>query len=171
MSALILKWCTNILWKASHPWWPIIFGNAAGQKIIAAKGAPEALINSCKLSDSDKQNINTAITTLSSEGYRILAVAEAPYTNDNFPEKQQDIAFVFKGLVAFYDPPKHNIQAVLQGFYNAGIAVKIITGDNAATTTAIAKQIGFKGYENSISGEDLMYLSDVDFKKKVSQTN
>ncbi len=51
---------------------------------------------------------------------------------------------MFKGLVAFYDPPKENISDVMTSFYKAGIQVKIVTGDNAVTTAAIAKQIGFR---------------------------
>jgi Ca2+-transporting ATPase len=60
---------------------------------------------------------------------------------------------------------------VLQHFYKAGIKVKIITGDNAETTSSIAKQIGFIGYEKSISGDELMQLSDKEFKKQVSEIN
>jgi len=95
----------------------------------------------------------------------------AKFDGINYPEKQQDFQFVFKGVVAFYDPPKHNIEAVLQHFDKAGITVKIITGDNAATTTAIAKQIGFIGCHASISGEELMVLSDEGLQKKVSTTH
>ena len=140
-------------------------------KIIAAKGAPEALIAISQLSDSEKNQIQNAIKELTNEGFRILAVAEANFEDKNFPKTQQEFKFNFKGLVAFYDPPKANINSVLQHFYKAGISVKIITGDNAETTTAIAKQIGFLGFENSISGDELMKLSDADLKKRVSETN
>lgn len=140
-------------------------------RIIAAKGAPEALLAISKLSDAEKNKIQNAIKELTTEGYRILAVAEASFEGKNFPKTQQEFQFDFKGLVAFYDPPKKNINSVLQHFYKAGISVKIITGDNAETTTSIAKQIGFVGYENSISGDELMKLSDTELKKKVSETN
>lgn len=141
------------------------------QRIIAAKGAPEALIAISKLSDSEKNHIQNAINELTKEGYRILAVAEANFEGKNFPKTQQEFHFNFKGLVAFYDPPKKNINSVLEHFYKAGISVKIITGDNAETTTSIAKQIGFVGFENSISGDELMQLSDAELKKRVSETN
>ena len=83
----------------------------------------------------------------------------------------KEFTFVFKGLVGFYDPPKKNIETVLESFYNAGIAVKIITGDNAETTSAVAKQIAFRGYEKSISGDELMRLNDADLREIVSGTN
>jgi len=100
-----------------------------------------------------------------------LAVSDAIFEGSNFPETQQQFPFSFKGIVAFYDPPKKNIQAVLEGFYAAGMTVKIVTGDNAATTTAIAKQVSFKGFDKSISGDELMKLGDAELQQKVLDTN
>lgn len=148
-----------------------IFENNTGNRIISAKGAAEALINICKLAAENKKIVEDAIATLSADGYRILGVGEANFSGNNFPEKQDELAFNFIGLIGFYDPPKKNIKSVLQSFYNAGIAVKIITGDNAATTIAIAKQIEFKGYEKSITGDELMKLNDTDLKQKVGEIN
>ncbi|HTN47216.1 MAG TPA: cation-translocating P-type ATPase [Flavipsychrobacter sp.] len=147
-----------------------IFEDHSGKRIIAAKGAPEALINVSGLSTTEKQAVQNAITTLTTEGYRVLGVSAANFDGDDFPLTQQEFQFDFKGIVAFYDPPKKNIQSVLKDFYTAGIAVKIVTGDNAATTAAIAKQIGFKGFEKSISGDELMKLSDADLEKTVADT-
>ena len=148
-----------------------IFENNSGVRIIAAKGAPEALMNIVSLTQNEKQQIEEAIKIITTDGYRVLAVGEATFEGNNFPATQQEYKFVFKGLVGFYDPPKENIKTVLESFYNAGISVKIITGDNAATTTAIAKQVSFKGYEKSISGDELMKLSDADLKETVVDTN
>jgi Ca2+-transporting ATPase len=147
-----------------------LFEDKAGHRIIATKGAPEALMNVCNLSAEEKTQIEAAIDGLAVDGYRLLAVAEADFAGNNFPATQQEFQFQFKGMVAFYDPPKKNIKAVLKHFYKAGIKVKIVTGDNAATTTAIAKQIGFKGYEKSITGEELMQLSEEALKATVLDT-
>ena len=132
------------------------------------KGAPEALINVSNLSHTEVQHIQSAIDQLSKEGYRVLGVGLSNFEGKSYLTNQQDLPFVFKGIVAFYDPPKKNISKVLNDFYAAGIEVKIITGDNSATTQTIAKQIGFKGYEKSISGDDLMKLPDDDFQKAVT---
>jgi len=147
-----------------------IFESNKGDRIIAAKGAPEALINVSTLTEAEKQQINNAIQLLTNDGYRLLGVAMSNFTGDNYPAKQQDLSFQFKGLLAFYDPPKKNIQKVLADFYTAGIAVKIITGDNAGTTVAIAKQIGFRGYEKTITGDELMKLRDDELKACVMDT-
>ena len=147
-----------------------VFENNLGKRILAAKGAPEALMNVCKLTNEEKQQIKNAILTLTKEGYRVLAVGESDFIGSDFPKTQQEIKFTFKGIVAFYDPPKKNINKFLNDLYQAGISVKIITGDNAETTIAIAKQIGFKGFKNSIAGDDLMELSDSELKKTVNDT-
>ncbi len=147
-----------------------IFENINGKRIVAAKGAPEAIMNCSNLNAQEINNINTAIDILAKDGYRILGVATTEYNSKEFPAEQQLFKFSFKGLVVFYDPPKKNIQNVLEGFYNAGISVKIVTGDNASTTTAIAKEIGFKGFENSLTGDELMLLSESELADKVQQT-
>lgn len=137
-----------------------VFEDKDRRRIIAAKGAPEALIALSSLSAAEKEKVHRVIDQLAQQGYRILGVAAAAYTGNDFPPKQQDFSFSFKGLVAFNDPPKENIKQVMQDFYQAGVAVKIITGDNAATTRAIARSVGFRGYEQSIDGERLMQLNE-----------
>lgn len=147
-----------------------VFENKSGKKIIAAKGGAEALMEISVLTADQKKIILKAIQELSQEGYRVLAVGETHDTSENYPKTQQEYKFEFIGLLAFYDPPKKNIKLVLQHFYKAGINVKIITGDNALTTSSIAKQIGFKGYEKSISGDELMKLNKKELKKCVKDT-
>ena len=147
-----------------------LFEDKNGNTIIAAKGAPEALIHVSHLSETEKQAIHKAIDFLATDGYRVLGVGISNFTGKNYPEAQQELPFTFKGIVAFYDPPKQNIQKVLANFYSAGIAVKIITGDNKATTAAIAKQIGLQAYEKQISGEKLMKLQDDELQDSVMST-
>ena len=125
----------------------------------------------CELSEIDKQQIHTSIDSLAKDGYRVLGVGLSDFEGENYPANQHEFKFKFIGIVAFYDPPKENIQKVLKDFYAAGIAVKIITGDNAATTTSIAKQIGFRGFEKSISGDDLMKLNESELKTCVTNTS
>ena len=144
-----------------------IFENMHGDRIIATKGAPEAIMPLSNLSATEEEKINQAISKFSVEGYRILAVASSGFPGSNFPASQQEFNFQFKGIIAFYDPPKKNIQRVLEDFEQAGIAVKIITGDNAGTTTSIARQINFKGYQHHISGEKLLELREKELEEAV----
>ncbi len=148
-----------------------VFQNDSGDRIVAAKGAPEALLSVSDLNIDQKKEVEQVMKTMAAKGYRILGVGEAVFSGDNFPEKQQDFSFKFKGLIAFYDPPKKNIQSVFERFYAAGIDVKIVTGDNAETTRAIAHQVGFKGADNSISGDELMVLTNTELKLRVENTS
>ena len=147
-----------------------IFENTTGTRIIAAKGAPEAIIACSKLSKEEIQKINNAIESMSKEGFRVLGVGVSEFAGNNFPKTQQEFTFKFLGIVAFYDPPKENIKTVLDAFYNAGIQVKIVTGDNAETTTTIAKQIGFRNPENTLNGDELMTMDEATLKEKVMET-
>ncbi|WP_417990923.1 cation-translocating P-type ATPase [Flavobacterium sp. LB3R33] len=147
-----------------------VFENQNGTRIIAAKGAPEALIACSNLSENETQQILTAMTTMAKEGFRVLGVGVAQFSGTDYPKTQQEFAFDFKGLVAFYDPPKANIKAVFETFYKAGIQIKIVTGDNAATTATIAKQIGFRNVEKTLNGDELMAMDDATLKEKVMET-
>jgi Ca2+-transporting ATPase len=147
-----------------------IFENNEGNRIIAAKGAPEALLATSTLTDTQKKQITDVLTNLGRQGYRMLGVGQANFQGSDFPEKQQDFVFTFNGLVAFYDPPKENIRQVLKDFDKAGIQVKLVTGDNPATSMAIAKQIEFPGYEKNMTGEELMQLGDAELQQKVKST-
>ena len=147
-----------------------VFEKQDGTRIIAAKGAPEALIASSNLSKEEIQQILKAVETMASKGFRVLGVGVTEFQGNDFPKKQQDFPFHFKGLIAFYDPPKENIKTVFETFYNAGILVKIVTGDNAATTSTIAKQVGFRNPENILNGDELMVMDEATLKEKVMET-
>ena len=147
-----------------------VFENDSGKKIIAAKGAPEALIAISHLTEMEKNQIFEAMQTMMQKGFRVLGVGVSDFEGTDYPSTQQELKFHFKGLVAFYDPPKHNIQAVFETFYKAGIQVKIVTGDNAETTSTIAKQVGFKNADKVLNGDELMAMDDVTLKEKVMET-
>lgn len=146
-----------------------IYQTPAGGEIVAAKGAPEAILKLASLSQEEKDRINKSIEAMASLGYRILGVGEGKLIDHEYPIAQQEIPFEFKGLIAFYDPPKENIADVLQHFYTAGIDVKIVTGDNALTTQSIARQVNFKGAEQAISGEELMNLNNAELSEVVKE--
>ncbi len=148
-----------------------VFENKEGKRIIAAKGAPEQIINVSGLEKDEKEKVTGKIKELASEGYRILGVAQTQFEGNSFPENQQDFRFNFIGLLAFYDPPKPNIENVFKQFYNAGIAVKIITGDNALTTSTIAKQCGFRDAEKTLEGKDLIDMSETDLLAAAKNCN
>lgn len=136
-----------------------IFENNLGNRIIAAKGAPEAILEVSQLSGSKKDKLREQIAAFGNQGFRVLGVGKAQFEGLNFPKQQQDFSFEFLGFVVFYDPPKQGVQEVFNTIEKAGIKVKVITGDNAATTEAIAKQAGIKNLQPAVNGKDLVSLS------------
>ena len=139
-----------------------LFENDKKERIIAAKGAPEAILAVCKLSDAEVAKLRKQITTFGKDGYRVLGVAKATFDGNNFPKNQQDFDFQFLGLTVFYDPPKPGIKHVFQQLYDAGIKVKVITGDNADTTNAIAIQAGIVNNVPPVNGSEISGLNEKD---------
>lgn len=137
-----------------------VFESKSGRRIIAIKGAPEALTMRANFSDEEKRHWLEALYEFTKQGFRVLGVAESSFTGNDFPDDQSQLPIKVLGLVAFYDPPKENMQRVFTAFYDAGIGVKIITGDNVNTATTIAKQVGFRNVNEPMDGEALTALSD-----------
>ncbi len=144
-----------------------VFENKTGDRIIAAKGAPEAIFEVCQLTEEEENISRQMVNMLAEKGYRILAVASSSFPGAEFPATQQSLPFEYKGLVVFNDPPKENIAHVFQQFYEAGIRVKIFTGDNAATTKAIASFAGIRHAGTAINGEALMQLSEPEMVREL----
>ncbi|HEY0742713.1 MAG TPA: cation-translocating P-type ATPase [Chryseosolibacter sp.] len=153
------------------PFMTHVFEDKDEKRVIAAKGAPEALIKLCNLTSIQKETIKEAFSRMASQGFRVLAVADVSDQNTELPEKQEQFRFSFKGLVAFYDPPKDNISTVLANFYKAGVAVKVITGDNTITAQTIARAINFKGSEKYTTAEELMTMSPDQIQETVLNVN
>ncbi len=137
-----------------------LFEDNEKNRIIAAKGAPEAILNVSQLPETEKNKIREVVKIFGQKGYRVLGVAKSHFNGNDFPEKQQDMEFEFLGLTVFYDPPKKGIQEVFQRIYDAGIKVKVITGDNADTTNAIALQAGIMNNEAAVNGNEIMNYAE-----------
>lgn len=147
-----------------------IFENNSGERIIAAKGAPEAILEVSQLSEDKKENLRQQIQDFGKQGYRVLGVAKCDFEGNDFPEKQQDFKFEFLGFTVFYDPPKQNIQQVFRKIYDAGIKVKVITGDNADTTNAIAQQAGVKNNSPAVNGSEITHQSEAELMALSNET-
>ncbi|ODS89595.1 MAG: haloacid dehalogenase [Chryseobacterium sp. SCN 40-13] len=137
-----------------------LFENSSGKRIIAAKGAPEAILAVSNISKEEKDKLHQQIKEVGKQGYRLLGVAKADFEGNDFPEKQQNFSFEFLGFTVFYDPPKKGIQEVFQHLYDAGIKVKVITGDNADTTNAIARQAGIINENPAVNGSEIVHHTE-----------
>ncbi len=137
-----------------------IFEDEQGHRRMAAKGAPEAILAVSDLDDAERSAILRTLEELARDGYRILGVASSSFKGTSYPPQQQKLPFQFEGLVVFFDPPKENIKQVFNRFYEAGITVKIISGDNPFTTRAIAERAGLRHPEKTIDGKQIMELEE-----------
>ena len=135
-----------------------VFESSSGERIIAAKGAPEAIVSVSGLPDSEKKKILEKVHEFGNQGYRILGLAKGLNRENNLPARQSDIAFQFLGLLVFYDPPKAGIGNVFRQIEKAGISLKVITGDGPETTQAIALQAGIRNDARLISGQEIAGL-------------
>lgn len=156
--------------RGKPPFMTHVFQHRDGTTIIAAKGAPEAILKQSHLTEKERESILAALDQLTKKGYRVLGVGRAEGVQ-TYPEQQHEFTFTFKGLVAFYDPPKENIREVLSKFYKAGIKVKIITGDSLLTTATIAEQVALKGADKAITGDRLMALHEQALDLTVANTS
>ncbi|HWK98483.1 MAG TPA: cation-translocating P-type ATPase, partial [Parapedobacter sp.] len=147
-----------------------LFADARKNRIVAAKGAPEAILSVSRLSADEKERVRDRIKTFAQQGYRILGVAKSQFEGDDFPKKQQDFVFEFLGLTVFYDPPKKGIKEVFQRIYDAGITVKVITGDNADTTNAIAAQAGIISDTPPVNGAEIINHSEEELMQLSAHT-
>lgn len=147
-----------------------LFENNKRERIIATKGAPEAILNVSKLTDSQKEKLSSRIIDFGQQGYRVLGVAKSSFEGNDFPKEQQSFEFDFLGFIVFFDPPKKGIREVFQHIYNAGIKVKVITGDNADTTKSIATQAGIVCNTPITTGRDISQYNAKELREVSERT-
>ena len=138
--------------------------------IIAAKGAAERMLQVCHVSNEDKALITLHIKALASKGYRVLGVASAQHKEPVLPMLQDDFNWQFEGLLALYDPPKKNIAEVLKQFFDAKIAVKMLTGDYPETAVNIANQVGIGNQPSYVTGDQVMKMTEEELKEMARNT-
>ncbi|MBS1950154.1 MAG: P-type ATPase [Cytophagales bacterium] len=147
-----------------------LFENRNHERIIAAKGAPEAILAVCQLSSAEKENVRQQVSLAGKQGYRVLGVAKSSFQGPDFPAAQQKFTFQFLGLTIFYDPPKKGIQEVFRKTYDARIKVKVITGDNADTTQSIAAQAGIINTTHTVNGNEIAQYSEEELTELAHKT-
>jgi len=113
--------------------------------VVAAKGAPEAIVDLCHLDASAQQRIASAVDAMAAKGLRVLGVARASFSGASWPAIEHDFAFEFVGLLGLADPLRAGIAQAVAQAHAAGIRVVMITGDYPATAEAIALQAGLAG--------------------------
>jgi Ca2+-transporting ATPase len=142
------------------------------RQLVAAKGAPEAIIELCHLAPQRAAAIAAQVAAMAEQGLRVLGVAGATLAAGPLPEHQHGFDFVFLGLLALADPLRPEVPSVVEQCRAAGVRVVMITGDHPATAMAIAHQAGISGAgEAWLTGADLRQMDDRALLARLPHTN
>ncbi|MCX6000080.1 MAG: ATPase, partial [Chloroflexi bacterium] len=85
--------------------------------VIAAKGAPEAIIDLCHMTEQQKQGLSEQIGLMAGDGLRVLGVAKGAFRQASLPGNQHEFAFRFLGLVGFADPIRPTVPEAIKECY------------------------------------------------------
>ncbi|MBO1299647.1 MULTISPECIES: HAD-IC family P-type ATPase [unclassified Enterococcus] len=135
--------------------------------VVFVKGAPEVLLSKSSLSQSEQQQWIDQASQLAKKGQRVLGFAYKQVAIDQELVHNQLEQLTFVGIAGIIDPPKESAIQAVRECQQAGISVKMITGDHKDTAQAIADQIGLKHTSNVLEGIDIDRLSDQELAKKV----
>ncbi len=140
-----------------------------GAQVVAAKGAPEAVIELCHLDAASAARIAAVADALAADGLRVLAVARGRFEGRDWPAAEHDFDFEFIGILGLADPLRPQVPAAIAECRAAGIRVLMITGDYPATAHAIARQAGLAGAPHDLlSGDEMATLDDAALRRRMA---
>jgi magnesium-transporting ATPase (P-type) len=148
---------------------------------IHLKGAPDRLLDRCthqrgadgRTDPLDRAYWERWIETLGGQGLRVLAAARRDAPADQTTLSVDDVAadMVFLGLVGIVDPPRPEAIEAIKLCRQAGIRVKMITGDHAGTACAIAREMGLTDRDHAVTGAELEEADDEQLRRLVGETD
>ena len=138
---------------------------------ILVKGAPEAIVRRCN--NIELETIHRQVECLASQGMRVLAVAlrQVSASTKEISPNELDSNLYLVGLLAMIDPPREEAIQAIGVCHNAGITVKMITGDHRLTASAIGKELGILTESGAMTGSELAQLSEQELNDAASQVN
>jgi Mg2+-importing ATPase len=136
-----------------------------GDHVLICKGAVEDVFKVCSsyqveedvlpLIDMIRQDVLEDYEALSADGYRVLAIAYREFPRDKTVFAAADESdMILLGYIAFLDPPKETTAQALRALKDAGVAVKILTGDNDLVTRKVCRDVGID-VEHLVTGPQL----------------
>jgi Ca2+-transporting ATPase len=138
---------------------------------IAAKGAPEAIVDLCHLPADQCDAIAVKVAELAARGLRVLGVASAVFPPSDLPDHQHAFEFGYLGLIALADPVRPAVPGALAESRAAGLRTLMITGDHPATARSIAQQIGLDTGAGFLTGPELDRLDAAALGAAVKRVN
>jgi magnesium-transporting ATPase (P-type) len=171
----------SIPFDASHRYMAVLHHEKGRHGSIYAKGAPERILAMCASQRSarggtkalDPKYWHRQTDAITRKGQRVLAFAIRRLPHDHVTLKPGDLEghMVLLGLVGLIDPPRPEAIAAVAQCHDAGIRVKMITGDHAGTASAIGRQIGLRNPDRVLTGADLEKMDEGDLATSVVDTD
>lgn len=144
------------------------------EKIIAyVKGSPECIFRMCDIAEGNQKKINGFITQAQKKAMRVIAFAHKEvYAMEDFSDEamHQELErhMVFDGFVAISDPLRADVYDAVKSCRSAGIGLKILTGDNIVTATAIARELHLlEDDQIAMEAGDIAEMSDSELLEKL----
>jgi Ca2+-transporting ATPase len=153
-----------------------VVDSALGKRVLYVKGAPEIVYSMCaNKSGASETEVNAQLTEYQNQAMRTLGIAYQEVTAGDkviVEGKVQADKLTFLGVIAISDPVRTDVPAAVKEVLDAGIKVKIVTGDTPGTAKEIGRQIGLwndqqEEERNIITGPELALLSDAQLKERV----
>ena len=122
-------------------WHAAFWKTPDGQRRVSVKGAPEQVLERCKLKPAARRAMLDAGEALAADGLRVLALAEGPVPDAAVLDEGAVQALKFMGFVGLADPPRASARAAIDTLRRSGVRVMMITGDHPRTAAAIATRL------------------------------
>lgn len=122
----------------------VVSAAEAGRRILYVKGAPEILLTMCDMPQQQREGIRATLAEYQNQAMRTLAFAFRPLADGEQGITPEGISgrLAMLGIAAISDPVREEVPAAVTECRNAGIEVKIVTGDTTATAREIGRRIG-----------------------------
>jgi P-type Mg2+ transporter len=157
----------------------VLVEDPQGKAVLLTKGAPEEVFQHSSYFELDGKlspmetslivGLKEEYESLSSDGFRVLALATKELTGKRICSKTDERDLVLRGYVAFLDPPKSTAARALEALRHHGLTVKILTGDNPLISRKVCKDVGLAA-DPMLQGADVEKLSDEELGEAVEKT-
>lgn len=144
--------------------------NDGEDQLIFVKGAPEVLLEKADLTNEEKTNWEKRGLELARKGQRVLGFGYKKISSEELTHESLS-GLTFVGLAGIIDPPKESAVRAVEQAQQAGISVKMITGDHKATAQAISEQVGLKHTSKILEGTDIDSMTDEDLAEAVGKVD
>lgn len=165
-----------IPFESEHRFMATLHHSHTGEASIFLKGAPERVLEMCATQKGfeseqplDKDYWLERIENMAQQGQRVLAIAAKPVSSEQTELDFSDVenGLTLLGMFGLIDPPREEAIKAVQACDRAGIRVKMITGDHAATARAIAGQLKLVNVDKVLTGVELEGMSEDDLRHAV----